>query len=95
MAAKLASIMESHGIKSRCLVPPINASVFSIMNKLRQVDEMLDPTDIMIVSHALADRDSKFFLTTDSKLLGNYKIAELERGLHEDGERETKLKIQD
>lgn len=86
--------MENNRIGWECAVPP-QGNAFGIMLKLREADETLDPTDTMIVSHALADRHSKFFFTNDGSLLGNREIIQLEKGLREGGMRETDLKIQD
>ena len=94
MAAKLAGIMEDNRIGWERAVPP-EGDAFDIMRELREADKMLDPTDTMIVSHALADRHSKFFFTTDSTMLGNREIIRLEKKLRDDGMRETELKIQD
>ena len=49
----------------------------------------------IIVSHALADRHSKFFFTDDNNLLGNREIIRLGRNLKQQDKRETDLKIQD
>lgn len=94
VAMKLVSVMENNNIGSQSVVPPVG-DVFSIMAKIRQADEILDVMDIMIVSHALADRHSKFFFTNDGNLLGNREIIKLERDLKQQGKRETDLKIQD
>lgn len=94
MAAKLVDVMERNRIGWECAVP-VGGDAFGIMRDLRDADEMLDPTDTMIVSHALADRHSKFFFTNDGSLLGNREIIKLEKRLREDGMRETDLKIQD
>lgn len=94
MAAKLADVMERNRIGWECAVP-VEGDAFGIMRDLREADEMLDPTDTMIVSHALADRHSKFFFTNDGSLLGNREIIKLEKRLRDDGMRETDLKIQD
>ena len=94
MAARLADVMERNHIGWERAVPP-QGNAFGIMRKLREADETLDPTDTMIVSHALADRHSKFFFTNDGSLLGNREIIKLEKRLREDGMRETDLKLQD
>ena len=93
MAAKLMDVMERNGIYQSAVLP--KGGAFSIMAKLQQADEMLDATDTMIVSNALADRHSKFFFTNDSRLLGNREIIRLEKNLKQQGKRETDLKIQD
>lgn len=67
---------------------------FEIMMSLSK-DAYLDATDIMIVSHALSDPDSKFFFTPDIKLLDNQVIKETEKKLREDGRRNVKLTILD
>ena len=86
--------MEDNRIGWECAVPPAG-DAFGIMRELREADKMLDPTDTMTVSHALADRHSKFFFTTDDAMLGNREIIGLERRLRDDGMRDTELKIQD
>lgn len=93
-AAKLADVMNDNGIGWERAVPP-NGSAFGIMHALRKADGMLDPTDTMIVSHALADSESKFFLTTDNRLLGNREVIKLDEKLRVEGVRRTNLKIQD
>lgn len=82
--------MESNGIGWARAVPP-KGDAFGIMRDLWEADKMLDPTDTIMVSHALADGHSKFF--KDKRLLENREIAKMEK--REKGMRQTNLKIQD
>ena len=59
MAARLVDIMESNHTGWECAVPP-EGDAFGIMLELREADKMLEPTDTMIVSHALADKQNVF-----------------------------------
>jgi len=63
------------------------------MAELADRDEMLDATDIMILAYALADPDSKFLFTTDTKMLRNARIKEYDRYLQDDKRRNTTLII--
>lgn len=93
--SKLPQILQDHNIDAAaCLTPP-QGEALEIMRHLRAADTYLDVTDIMIVSHALADPRSKFFFTPDSTLTQNHRLHEYEKRLREDAKRETELKISD
>ncbi len=90
---KLVKMIQKYGIDANtCLTPPGN-NAFTIMTELQRRGTYLDMTDIMILSHVLADPCSKFFLTPDGKLLDNPKIIDYEKELREAGSRKEKLKI--
>ena len=90
---KLARIIvEGNMDVEACLVPP-KGDVFTIMKTVKERDQRLDNTDVLILSHVLADSDSKFFFTTDQKLLHNRAILEYEKELRDKSIRNTKLKI--
>lgn len=76
-------------------IRPTEKDAFNIMVTLRDKDSLLDTTDIMILSHVLSDPDSKFFFTTDKKILYNKEITDLEKSLRDEDKRSTLLKIQD
>ena len=65
------------------------------MEELRRRDPLLDGTDMAILAHALHDPDSKFFFTTDTRMLDNPTIDGYEEEMRRDGRRNTKLKITD
>lgn len=74
---------------------PTEKDAFDIMVDLSNRDELLDATDIMIVSHVLSDPDSRFFFTMDSNILGNADIIDLEKDLNTSGKRRVTLRIYD
>lgn len=88
---KLVDIMTDNGIGWKNM-KPTESDAFDIMVTLSK-DELLDPTDVMILSHVLSDPDSKFFFTADSKILRNAAITDLEKDLRDEGRRRTALKI--
>lgn len=93
--SKLPRILQDHNIDTAaCLTPP-QGEALEIMRHLRAADQHLDTTDIMIVSHALADPKSRFFFTTDSKLIGNLAISEHDADLRNSQKREAELTIKD
>lgn len=94
--SQLSKTLQDHGIDpDACLTPPQKDMAFEIMHYLSVADPRLDTTDIIILSHALADPCSKFFFTPDSKLVQNLKISEYEKKLRKEGKRATDLKISD
>ena len=92
--ARLVDMMDSNGILWENM-KPTEKDAFDIMVSLSGMDELLDATDIMIVSHVLSDPDSKFFFTTDSNILDNAAIIGLEKDLNASGRRRVTLKISD
>lgn len=54
------------------------------MEELRRRDPILDGTDMAILAHALHDPDSKFFFTTDTRMLDNPAIDGYEKELRHD-----------
>lgn len=91
---RLVNMMIDNGIKWKNM-KPTTKDAFDIIITLNKNDASLDPTDIMIVSHVLADPDSKFFFTVDSDILENVAITSLEKELNYKGKRHTTLKISD
>jgi predicted nucleic acid-binding protein len=91
---RLVGMMDSNGISWENM-KPTERDAFNIMVSLSAKDELLDATDIMIVSHVLSDPDSKFFFTTDSNILENAAIIDLEKELSAGGRRRVTLKISD
>ena len=87
-------ILESNMDVEACLVPP-KGDIFTIMKTIKERDQRLDNTDVLILSHALADADSKFFFTRDKEMLDNKVISEYEKELRDESLRNTKLKILD
>lgn len=92
--SKLVDIMTDNKIEWKNM-KPTQKGAFNIMTQLSRKDKFLDTTDIIIVSHVLSDPDSKFFFTTDSYLLENRAIIDLEKKLSNEGKRHTTLKISD
>ena len=91
---KLVNIMTDNGIRWENL-KPTKSDAFDIMVTLNSKDELLDPTDVMILAHVLSDPDSKFFFTTDSNILENKVIIDLEKDLRSKERRHATLKISD
>ena len=91
--SKLHKVLQDHGIDPASCMPPPQGAVLEIARCLRNVDSYLYMTDVLIISHALADPNSKFFFTPDSKLTQNPELKELENLLRIDNKRETELKI--
>lgn len=92
--ARLVDMMDSNGILWKNM-KPTEKDAFDIMVSLSGKDELLDATDVMIVSHVLSDPDSKFFFTTDGNMLENAAIIDLEKELSASGKRRVDLKISD
>lgn len=92
--ARLVDMMDSNGIQQENM-KPVEKDAFGIMVALSRKDESLDATDVMILSHVLSDPDSKFLFTTDSSMLENVAIADMEKDLRDEGKRRTTLKISD
>lgn len=94
LLSRLPEILLQHNIDlDVCLTPPLTGAAFEIMRSLHSADPRLGKTDIMILSHALVDPDSKFFFTPDSDLIGSSKVAEYERGMRSEGKRNVRLTI--
>ena len=92
--AKIVDVVVDNKIQSENM-KPVDRAAFRIMADLSNKDELLDATDVMIMSQVLSDTDSKFFFTTDSKLLENVAIADMEKDLRDKGKRNIILKILD
>lgn len=92
--ARLVDMMDSNGIQQENM-KPVEKDAFGIMVALSRKDESLDATDVMILSHVLSDPDSKFLFTTDSNMLENAAITDMEKDLRDEGKRHTTLKISD
>ena len=93
MLLALLSLLADHRIDPGRCMPPLDAAVLAIVNELMAVVPELDMTDRIILAHALADPDSVFFITGDTKMIGNDAIARYEERLRKQGRRSTKLVI--
>ena len=93
--SKLPNVLQDHNINPTNCLTPLPSEALDIMSYIRKHDLYLDMTDIMIVSHALADPKSKFFFTNDTKLIGNSVINKYDVALNNDGKREMNLEIRD
>jgi len=93
LVEKVADLLQKYQINVKNCLPPPRKEAFAIMAELADRDEMLDATDIMILAYALADPDSKFLFTTDTKMLRNARIKEYDRYLRDDKRRNTTLII--
>ncbi|MDE0267216.1 MAG: PIN domain-containing protein [Thaumarchaeota archaeon] len=89
---KYHSLFSVYHIDHSCL-PGVDRRVSQHMSNLENIDDWLDPNDTLILSQVLADPNSKFFFTVDTKILYNPKILDYEYELRKDGDRTTKLKI--
>ena len=76
-------------------MPPPNKNVLARVEHLRQQDTWLEPMDLLIVSHALADPDSNYLFTTDKELLKSSTIKDFGENLRGGGKRNSELKIID
>lgn len=77
-------------------IPPPNEEVFNCIQELRNQKVSLDPTDLVIVAHALADPDSKFLFTTDKKMIESDIITVIEKKMRQfDNKRNIELEIKD
>ena len=88
-----ANIISEYNIDVDHCLPPPQGHIFAMMDELQHKDPYLDNTDIMILAQVLHDPDSKFFITPDSKLVGNPVIKDYEGRLRDSGFRREKLKI--
>ena len=77
-----------------CLPPPTVKSL-QYARELKEGDNNLRETDLLIVAQALADPDSQRLLTPDKDLLDSRIIKEKEKQLRFSGERNVLLKIVD
>lgn len=91
----LVDTIEKYNIDVRKRLVPVDKGAFAIMRELRDKDQRLEGTDIMILAHVLHDPDSKFFLTTDRKMINNQMIADYEEEMRRSKRRNTELKITD
>ena len=89
----LLALLADHRVDPGRCMPPLNASVLSIVNKLVRVAPELDMTDRIILAHALADPDSVFFITGDRTMLKNGAVVRYEARLRAQGRRREKLVI--
>ena len=85
-------LFSEYGIDHSCF-PGISRCVSQHMSHLEEIDDWLDPNDALILSQILADPDSKFFFTVDTKIHHNPKIMYYEYELYNKGDRNTRLKI--
>ena len=92
---KFHNLFFDYNINVNECLPGMSENACEIMSKIRNIDEYIDPNDAIILAHVLADPDSKFFITPDSKILGNQKLIKYANSLYMDGKRNTKLKIQE
>ena len=91
---KYCSLFSDYNLDHSCLLG-VDEDACLHVSKLRAIDDWLDPNDALILSQALADPHSKFFLTHDTKMLDNQKIVNDERELRDNSRRYTQLKIKD
>jgi len=73
---------------------PAEFEVVDLVKRIRDNDDRLDSTDLMIVAQALCDPKSFLLLTNDPKLIDSSGINEVNRECSEEGWR-NKLKIKD
>ena len=93
MLLALLALLSDHRVDPGRCMPPMNAAVLAVVNELVRVAPELDMTDRIILAHALADPDSVFFITGDSKMIGNDPIQLYETRLRMQGRRNKKLVI--
>ena len=93
MLLALLALLFDHRIDPGKCMPPLNAAVLAIVNELMDAVPELDMTDRIILAHALADPYSVFFITGDSKMIGNDAIARYEERLRKQGRRNVRLAI--
>ena len=93
MLLALLALLADHRVDPGRCMPPLNASVLSIVNEFVRVAPELDMADRIILAHALADPDSVFFITGDCAMLKNSAAVRYEARLRAQGRRREKLVI--
>lgn len=82
-------------LKPTSCLPPLEKEALCYAHVLSNRDSNLDITDLLIISQALQDRDSKYLFTSDSKLLRSKTIKEFECEIRKEGKRNKILKIKE
>ena len=93
MLLALLALLADHRVDPGRCMPPVNAAVLAMVNELVRVAPDLDMTDRIILAHALADPDSVFFITADTKMSRNSTIKKYEERLRTQGRRNSMLEI--
>lgn len=76
----------------RCM-PPLSPRVLATAQELAVASPNLDTTDTVMTAHAVADPNSAYLITRDSKLVKNPAIELYEETARAQGLRNTELKI--
>ncbi|GEM_PF-2034317 len=75
------------------LRPSKSNEFFNIATKIREKDNRIGNTDILILSHALCDPNSKYALFIDQDVLHSTVIRDMEEKMRQEGKRRQKLEI--
>ena len=89
---ELFSLFEMNNVDS---IPP-NEKCYKIANQILESDSRFDPTDALIVSQALVDKNSKYMATFDNTITNSFGggiIAKINDNMCSNNERNKKLKI--
>lgn len=86
----LAKIMTDDHIDFK----PATHDVLDLAKRIREKDDRIDPTDLMIVAQSLCDPESLLLLTNDEKIITSSGITEVNTECCDQGWRK-KLKIKD
>ncbi len=81
-------------VDPKICMPAFNFEVIGYIKHLQSVCN-LDPTDALILAHAINDSDARYFVTTDRKILRNNEILKYEKKLRDQYKRNTELEITD
>lgn len=76
----------------KCM-PPLSPRVLATAHELAVVAPGLDTTDMVMTAHAVADPNSAYLITRDSKLVGNSAIKRYEKTTRAQGLRNTEPEI--
>lgn len=79
----------------RTCMPPVSKEVCTLASELSSEETWIDPCDIIIISHALLDPNSRYLLTTDKAIHGSLVILKKMNELKSSGIRNYDLEITD
>jgi predicted nucleic acid-binding protein len=81
-------------VKPETCMPPIKSEIISDFSYLHTICKV-DPTDAFILSYAINDPESRYFITKDPKMIHNKQIKQYEQQLRDEKKRTLELVITD